>query len=93
MPTSNADRAVCFGAGLIIGLAFGMPVGLAIGTPKDAEPVTVPPAHVAEPTGQQCEEDMPCWDCTTMGNRICGPGQAPPMDFGLPVYAVTVAAR
>jgi hypothetical protein len=19
-----------------------------------------------------CEEDMPCWDCTTMGNRICG---------------------
>ena len=23
-----------------------------------------------------CEEDMPCWDCATMGNRICGP-QAP----------------
>ena len=20
----------------------------------------------------QCEEDMPCWDCKTMGNRICG---------------------
>jgi hypothetical protein len=19
-----------------------------------------------------CEEDMPCWDCETMGNRICG---------------------
>lgn len=20
-----------------------------------------------------CQEDEPCWDCTTMGNRICGP--------------------
>jgi hypothetical protein len=19
-----------------------------------------------------CEEDQPCWDCTTMGNRKCG---------------------
>ncbi|AER49374.1 hypothetical protein STINGER_59 [Mycobacterium phage Stinger] len=89
MPTSNADRAVCFGAGLFIGLAVGMPLGLAIAAPKDAEQVRSTPASVAE----QCEEDMPCWDCTTMGNRLCGPGMAPPMDFGLPVYAVTVAAR
>lgn len=21
----------------------------------------------------RCEEDQPCWDCTTMGNRVCGP--------------------
>ena len=27
---------------------------------------TTPPATV-------CIEDMPCWDCATMGNRICGP--------------------
>lgn len=20
----------------------------------------------------RCEEDMPCWDCETMGNGICG---------------------
>lgn len=20
----------------------------------------------------RCEEDMPCWDCHTMGNHICG---------------------
>ena len=20
----------------------------------------------------RCEEDQPCWDCTTMGNKICG---------------------
>jgi hypothetical protein len=25
----------------------------------------------------RCEEDMPCWDCKTMGNHICGPVQAP----------------
>jgi len=24
-----------------------------------------------------CQEDMPCWDCRTMGNRICGPLTAP----------------
>jgi hypothetical protein len=22
-----------------------------------------------------CQEDMPCWDCHTMGNRVCGPGR------------------
>jgi len=22
---------------------------------------------------QMCHEDMPCWDCTTMGNLVCGP--------------------
>jgi hypothetical protein len=21
----------------------------------------------------KCEEDMPCWDCSTMGNKVCGP--------------------
>ena len=21
---------------------------------------------------QRCEEDMPCWNCNTMGNKICG---------------------
>ncbi|AGU91975.1 hypothetical protein ADAWI_58 [Mycobacterium phage Adawi] len=89
MPTSNADRAVCFAAGVFIGLAAGLPLGMAVAAPKDAAPVTVQSTKVAA----QCEEDEPCWDCTTMGNRICGPGQAPPMDFGLPVYAVTVAAR
>jgi len=23
----------------------------------------------------ECNEDEPCWDCETMGNRICGPQQ------------------
>jgi hypothetical protein len=25
-------------------------------------------------TQKTCWEDQPCWDCRTMGNRICGPG-------------------
>lgn len=24
-----------------------------------------------------CHEDQPCWDCETMGNRICGPIPVP----------------
>jgi hypothetical protein len=28
------------------------------------------PAH---PAVTRCAEDDPCWDCATMGNRICGP--------------------
>lgn len=29
---------------------------------------TPSPAPVAS-----CEEDQPCWDCHTMGNKVCGP--------------------
>lgn len=25
-----------------------------------------------------CQEDEACWDCRTMGNRICGPGAPHP---------------
>jgi alkyl hydroperoxide reductase subunit AhpF len=28
---------------------------------------TIPPVSIT------CQEDMPCWDCTTMGNGRCGP--------------------
>lgn len=31
-------------------------------------------AHVPVSTNTPaCYEDMPCWDCATMGNLICGP--------------------
>lgn len=26
--------------------------------------------------GTSCTEDMPCWDCHTMGNHVCGPVSA-----------------
>lgn len=25
------------------------------------------------PGPPRCEEDMPCWNCHTMGNHVCGP--------------------
>lgn len=27
----------------------------------------------AEPPTVDCQEDEPCWDCSTMGNGVCGP--------------------
>lgn len=34
---------------------------------------TVIEAKFQEATVAVCFEDMPCWDCETMGNFICGP--------------------
>lgn len=31
------------------------------------------PTVSPEATVITCQEDMPCWDCETMGNGICGP--------------------
>lgn len=34
-------------------------------------------APAISPSGARpvrCTEDMACWDCHTMGNRVCGPG-------------------
>lgn len=27
----------------------------------------------SDKTAERCEEDQPCWDCETMGNKVCGP--------------------
>lgn len=31
--------------------------------------------HAPSTSTTVCYEDQPCWDCHTMGNRICGPGR------------------
>jgi len=31
------------------------------------------PVVIERPEPPACQEDEPCWDCTTMGNLICGP--------------------
>ncbi len=48
--------------------------------PVIVEEVVVPEIIVAEPVMEEvpvtvpmCLEDQPCWDCATMGNKICGP--------------------
>jgi hypothetical protein len=32
----------------------------------------VTPADVQRTVNDACVEDEPCWDCQTMGNRLCG---------------------
>lgn len=41
-----------------------------VAAPEAVQPIAVAPAVPVAPV---CEEDMPCWDCATMGNLICGP--------------------
>ena len=33
---------------------------------------TIPPVEYHD--SLTCQEDMPCWDCHTMGNEVCGHG-------------------
>ena len=35
---------------------------------------TTQPSTEAKPA-KECQEDEPCWDCHTMGNKVCGPDQ------------------
>lgn len=52
------------------------PVKVQTPAPVVAVPVTAPTAPAipaAAPAPVRCEEDQPCWDCATMGNKICGP--------------------
>lgn len=52
-----------------------------VGGTKTAEDGSKVPANFYDqqdlvPVGAEdgdCQEDEPCWDCRTMGNRICGP--------------------
>jgi hypothetical protein len=30
------------------------------------------PVGLSDTQQVKCEEDMPCWDCETMGNGLCG---------------------
>ena len=47
----------------------GDTIGECITSPVEEEVSSDGPSYVPLP----CEEDDPCWDCTTMGNQICGP--------------------
>lgn len=61
-----------------------VPTPVPVTSPVEASPVPVEPSPVTteavpviEPTAVPvCEEDQPCWDCSTMGNRICGRDEA-----------------
>lgn len=45
------------------------PVAPVVTAPATTEPVE---SYVAPAPSYECMEDQPCWDCKTMGNKICG---------------------
>ena len=51
-----------------------LPTGMILGSVmvKNLPAVELFPAQVLISSETRCFEDEPCWDCTTMGNRICG---------------------
>lgn len=83
-------------AAIWAGMMAGCSGGTASADPADwidlpaiiAEHVTPWPA--APPP--ECYEDQPCWDCTTMGNRQCGPPPTPPPWTGPTCYGQPVPA-
>ncbi|MFB8025929.1 MULTISPECIES: hypothetical protein [unclassified Streptomyces] len=70
-------RAAAILAGLLalVVLALAASVGAARPDDVPARPVTV-----SVPGGSRIEEDDPGWDCSTMGNRVCGMPPALPVD-------------
>ena len=71
----------------------------ATATPTAQPTATVAPKPTATPTAKPaavkapaCEEDQPCWDCKTMGNRVCGPTSPAtiPANLAAPVKVPTV---
>ena len=84
MPTTTADKAILFGAGVFVALAVGMPLGLVAAEPKTddirADVAEHVPADYARlvfvTTGLEPAEDDPAFDCRIHGNRICGPGNS-----------------
>lgn len=62
------------------GLAVGAATpdwGVGAPTPAPSASFTLPPVLAAH---LECTEDEPCWDCETMGNRICGTATLSPTD-------------
>ena len=61
----SQKRAVALGVtGLVVAFLLGVlvPVGHGVPSGPDVVPVVA------------CREGMPCWECDTMGNGVCGPG-------------------
>lgn len=65
----------------IIAIVLTLSAILGLSQPASASlPTSQPASHVLSilkapmaPESIRCEEDMPCWDCATMGNSQCGP--------------------
>lgn len=56
--------------------AAGLAIGCQATTPMDRLSDTLSRPDQITTTNhpdERCHEDDPCWDCSTMGNRVCGP--------------------
>ena len=67
---------------------------------KDTRPTTQastqPSTQASTTQVKECQEDDPCWDCKTMGNKVCGPATvspspAPPAPAPAPLKAAPEA--
>ena len=56
-------------------LAAALTLAVATHTQDPAAPGYGQTAEKTQPSQERIFEDDPRWDCHTMGNRICGPGQ------------------
>lgn len=53
----------------LVVIAVAVLIGWAFSTGQDR---TQHRTGLIPPVSVTCQEDMPCWDCTTMGNHKCG---------------------
>lgn len=73
-------------------LISGMPV-LAANSAYAAPVFQVPIKTLELPRNTtECQEDEPCWDCATMGNRTCGPDLLASWQYGPGAFVGTGSA-
>ncbi|KIF05172.1 hypothetical protein PL81_14680 [Streptomyces sp. RSD-27] len=88
-----------YAAAILAGLLALVALILAasVGAARSAGPQPPRPAATVALAGgdSSCEEDEPCWDCHTMGNRVCGADVPPECQGAGEVLAlcVRVASR
>ncbi|HEY3710937.1 MAG TPA: hypothetical protein VGL64_16275 [Amycolatopsis sp.] len=60
---TNTRHSLKRAAAIMVALLLPLTLAAQCDTPPPAKPA--PTAH--------CEEDQPCWNCSTMGNHRCDP--------------------
>lgn len=69
--------------------AAALPQLVAIDSLHDPLGACAAPTPTPSPEQPVCTEDMDCWDCTTMGNLVCGPTATPAPAVLLPDTATS----
>lgn len=83
----NMPRAIALPLTALAVIVSGLTIGAAI--PDSGGSVTRPTTSPAA----ACEEDQPCWDCSLMGDHICGPLTDAERDHGWAVWDKADGAR